>query len=556
MNLFARHSWLLLPVATCLFLAADWLVQQTTVDVPWGWILAITFVLLLLAGLKKQWRPPSDAHDRVEPTWWSRIWHLRTSRVLPVAERKNLFRFEFVVLALVAAGILYQVLLPPVVGLANNGDFERLMGQAGLSYAAPDSRGDRFEFVELHFRTDRPSEPMAGYFSSEVIFVDTALILAKVTSAHEFFDLRVLGALHATVFLTGLALVLFATRTLPSPSRWVSSVLVLLVFTDVGYVSYFNSLYREAAALIFLVLIVGCALLHIRVREPRFGLLLAYFFAAALFVTAKPQYAPQALLLAGFGVLLSRRWSWGSYRRWTSVGAAAVLCSVGIWSYADQPNSLERAVLYNHVFSDLLVHSSTPRADLAGLGLNPSLVKWAGTDAFEERAPIENPAFEKSFFSHATPTTLAGFYATHPERAIGLLNRAADQGLSLRPGYLGNFTKTSGLAQGAQASAFDVWSNLREFLLIGSLAGLSFLFGVAVSAGALVRNRCKTLQDTLLAEFFLFLVVMATVQFAVVCLGGGTLDIVKHLFVFNLLVDMATIMAVSYAAKWWSDVVS
>jgi hypothetical protein len=39
-------------------------------------------------------------------------------------------------------------------------------------------------------------------------------------------------------------------------------------------------------------------------------------------------------------------------------------------------------------------------------------------------------------------------------------------------------------------------------------------------------------------------------------LGGGTLDIVKHLFVFNLLVDMATIMAVSYAAKWWSDVVS
>ncbi len=49
--------------------------------------------------------------------------------------------------------------------------------------------------------------------------------------------------------------------------------------------------------------------------------------------------------------------------------------------------------------------------------------------------------------------------------------------------------------------------------------------------------------------------VMAAVDFTVACVAGGALDVVKHLFVFNLLADMLVIMAAGYMGKWWTTVV-
>lgn len=535
--------------ALLLFLASVglvWIVVRQ--DVSWGPACMVTAGSLLLLRLRGQRRPAGAVADRpvTEPTaeLWrqSRVWQTLRGAPRALVHQVSL-RLELLVFVLIAGAIFYQILVPPVAGLADNGDFGRIMAQTGLAYESRGSGADSGS-ISLHFLVDKPHFLAAGYASSELIFVKAGLLLDGLVSQAGTFDLRALGILHAAAFLAGLALALVATRTLPQPSRWISAILMLLVFTDVGYVAYLNSLYREPAAMVFLTLSGGCALLYIRARKPSLELLLAYFVAAALFVAAKPQYAPQAILLAVFGMLLSRRWSWKSYRRWVSVGMAAMLCAVGAWSYTAQPDSLSRATLYNLVFSDLLVHSPTPKAELVALGLDPALAKWTGTDAFDSSAPIKDPAFEEDFFSHVTPATLAEFYATHPERMMGLLNRAALQGIALQP------------AQGDHDSAFAAWSNLRELLPLGSLAGLAFILATAASAGVLVRRRCGRLQDKLLAELFLFLVAMAAVQFVVVCLGGGTLDIVKHLFAFNLLLDMAVIMGVSYAAKWWSDVVS
>lgn len=516
---------------------------------------------LLLLRLQGQWRPAKELAEELvaeqAPVLRQRN---RVRMVLREAPRTLIhqcsLRLEIIIFVLIAGAIFYQVLVPPVVGLADNGDFGRLMAQTGLAYT-PYGSGVDSGTINLHFLVGKPHFLAAGYATSELVFVKAALLFNGLVSSDGTFDLRVLGAFHAVAFLAGLALILVATRTLPRPSRWASAVLMLLVFTDVGYVAYFNTLYRESAALVFLTLSVGCALLYIRARKSNLGLLLAYFVAAALFVAAKPQYVPLGLLLAIFGVLLSRRWSGGrSYRSWASVGMAAALCSVGAWSYTAQPGNLSQAVVYSHTFSDLLVHSSTPKADLADLGVDPALAKWTGTDVFDKHIPIKDPAFKQSFFSHVTPTTLVGFYTTHPVRTAGLLNRAAQQGTSLRAGYLDGSARTSGIVREALGSALAVWSSLREALPLGSLAGLAFILGAAASAGALVRVRCDRLQDKILVELFLFLIAMAAVQFLAVSLVSATLDVVRHLSVFNLLIDMATIMAVSYGANWWSDIVS
>jgi len=59
----------------------------------------------------------------------------------------------------------------------------------------------------------------------------------------------------------------------------------------------------------------------------------------------------------------------------------------------------------------------------------------------------------------------------------------------------------------------------------------------------------------MLAELFLLLLVMSALDFTIVCLASGALDVVKHLFIFNLLADMLVIMTAGYMGKWWTTVV-
>ena len=177
------------------------------------------------------------------------------------------------------------------------------------------------------------------------------------------------------------------------------------------------------------------------------------------------------------------------------------------------------------------------------------------SSATAEDAPLDTPAFRENFFGHVTHLSLLEFYAAHPARLASVLDRAAGEGFSLRPGNIGNFEEASGLSPGAQSHAFDIWSNAREDFPVTSLGGLVVVFGLAAGAAVTVRRRCGTQQDKMLAELFLLLLAMAATEFVVTCVGGGALDVVKHLFVFNLLVDMAVIMAASYVSKWWANVV-
>ncbi len=501
MKMAARWPWLMALGLIGLVLAARWFQWPLMRHVPWVLVIWAVLVLLFLVRLREQWQPPAA---------FSLRWASQPLLVLRAVTKGWYRGFEFLVLALIAAGILYQVLVPPVVGLADNGDFRRIMDQTGLAHPTGEPYNKPFQFIDLRFVVGEPHAPDAGYVSSELIFLNAALMLNKLASiafTDGIFDLRLLGALHAVALLAGLLLVLGATRSLPGLPRWIVGLLLLLVFTDAGYVAYLNSLYREPAALVFLTMTVACALLYIRAPKANLGLLLAYFLAAALFACAKPQYILHGFLLAAFGVLLSRRWGWRSYHRWASLGVAAVVCLIATGVYVAQPAPLREVNLYNQVFSDLLPHSPAPEDNLADLGLDRDLVRLAETDAFNEEAPINDPQFREQFFGQVSYGSLLEFYATHPGRFVGMLNRAAGQTFSLRPENLGNFEEASGAPPGAKSQTFALWSSVRESFPSKSLAGLVAAFSLAVLTAVRVRRRCDTLRCKMLVELFILLLV-------------------------------------------------
>src|SRR5713101_4254173 len=101
-------------------------------------------------------------------------------------------RIEQVAL-LASAGILgYQLFLPPVVGLANNGDFGKILGIFHLG--AP--REDEYGYAPLKYTFNRKYYYQSGFYSSETLLVAPAVALHKLFARERTFDLRLIGAIH------------------------------------------------------------------------------------------------------------------------------------------------------------------------------------------------------------------------------------------------------------------------------------------------------------------------------------------------------------------------
>src|SRR5690349_11584082 len=128
-----------------------------------------------------------------------------------------------------------QLFVPPYLGLANNGDFSKVLGL--FSLGAP--REDVYKYVNLTYRFDDSYHWEAGYYSSETLLAAAPIVLKRNLSKDASFDLRWMGLVHTLLFL--LAVYLLQGLLTPVEGwRWfVLWAFTAIGFGDVMYVSYF-----------------------------------------------------------------------------------------------------------------------------------------------------------------------------------------------------------------------------------------------------------------------------------------------------------------------------
>ncbi len=448
-------------------------------------------------------------------------------------------RFEGLVLALMAAILLYQLAVPPIVGLANNGDFERFMGRIGLKYSVTEYSDRYFNYINRNFQIVERNWWRSGCVSSENLFMELALSLSNLVSKVGMLDIRSLGLVHALAFLFAIWLMLAATRGFPRQVRYLFGFCVVLVFTDVGYVAYFNSLYSEPAALIFLCLTVGLIGLYLVSPKPRPFLLLCCLLAAMLFASSKRQNAWLGIPLAAYVAYLACRLR---SRRWGAAILVAVLAlclGSGLVAKAD-PGYQKGNNIHNSIFNGILLNSPAPEVDLRELGLEAELAQYAGTISYMPDSAVNDAGLPVSFFASLGWGRILKFYASHPGRLINLAQQGAHFAFDLRPPGHGNFEKLAGLPPGAMSQAFDHWSGFRakwapkSLWLLAGFLGLNLGIGVA----CLLLNRDPMPDAPASAGLVAALALMAMMAFASSIIGEGLTDIEKHLFSFNVLVDL------------------
>ena len=381
-----------------------------------------------------------------------------------------------------AAVILsWQLFVRPIVGLADQGDFTRMIGRFG--YGAVDKSAE-YGFLARKYVPD-PSARLRVYeqVSSEYIFVGAAVLLnkvvAKVFSGDGSLDITIIGFVHMLAFLYAFYRLLVATGPLRAwPLIW---IFALLALSDVGYAAYWNSFYAEPASCIFFLLLLGESIAICRAQQVSSAQAVRWALWAVLFVMAKPQNAPLGILLALFVFRLRA----GRIAIASSLAIAAAAVFITVTS----PVANMWSSTYDQVFMAILPESKTPAQDAQALGLTPDWLKYSGTGAWTRGTNLYEAVKTGVIGKTITHGTIARFYLLRPGRIWRHAKRVLPVAFSLRPDTCGNFERSAGFPPGARSQTFDAWSGFHEHGLaaVGKLILMALLLCPMVCVAAWLR---------------------------------------------------------------------
>ena len=161
------------------------------------------------------------------------------------------YRVGEMLLILVFIGcVVFQLFVPPSIGLADNGDYARMIGRFSLAPGSLDSSEENKYFTS-RWLYKQPYQWVSDNYSSELILISGALLIGWEFSS-EAFDIRILGAIHALIWIGCFAAFLPLLARLEGWRALVAALAALFIFTDVSYVAYCNSFHTDAAAFLFL----------------------------------------------------------------------------------------------------------------------------------------------------------------------------------------------------------------------------------------------------------------------------------------------------------------
>jgi hypothetical protein len=438
--------------------------------------------------------------------------------------------------------IIYLLFVRPFIGVADNGDFLRMMNTIGLNYYDTGASYEDQFFNFSHSRFAYENLFRGFYPSSQILIVLVPRLIGGLIHG-SFFDVRLLGAVYALLLLVATWLLVKHNARGSYVTGLLLGAAILFVFYDIGYLAYFNSLFGEPVSLVFMLLTFALGLRLTSQEKPTTKGLTLFFIAILFLVTSKIQNAPIGI---AFALIFLRFMTLDSARPWRKLALrfSIAIFLVSIVMYVTAPKDLKHINLYQTVFFGILNESPDVKGDLQDLGLPERLEVLAGTNYFQTDTVIkqDDPSLIPDFYDRVSHKDVLFFYLKHPGRLIDNMEYAASNSMAIRPYYLGNYEKIENKPAGALSYTYSTWSQFKNKHIPHTLGFLS-IFYLVYFAGALFQYfRSREVRGKIAGELLMLLGLIGIFSFLVPILGDGRADIGKHLFLFNVCFDMMVVV--------------
>ena len=432
------------------------------------------------------------------------------------------------VLAAVAtlALCLRQLLVHPVVALANNGDFDRLLAMIGLrttgpAYAAP--------YAWLHYAVGHTHAPGGRYLTS---YLGVAWLMSALAHLFGGFDITSLAACLTVVVA---ALVYLLVKAIPGHGARLAAGAVLVIgLCDSRLVAYLDSWYDEPWSLLLVMGVATWLLYNRGSRIVSHRWLAVLMVIAVLLVTSKVQNVVLVVpIVATVFITTGGRDRRGLRGRLWHTGAATLLLGLIAVSFvAAQSKVYASENHYDLIFSDLVLRVHDPSAALKSLGLPASMNSYVGTNAYGtsgygKPSGIDTPEFKH--FESSDPTLRLGlYYATHPAVTAEELARGLRAGWHADLPYLGYRTASSGAPPWSGACEPCAYSTATATVSSAGIPLTAALYGGALFLARLARRR--SLPGP--ADALTCLCAISAVALFAAVFGEGNYEEIKHLYLF------------------------
>jgi len=473
---------------------------------------------------------------------------------------KNYYKIYFIIFAiLITIGILF---IKPEVGIADQGDFDRIMTLSGLSLLDSDINNPNFIRFYNYIVTDYNishiddiSRTIVGSSLGYLIILISSIckLLGETT-----FKTQYLAVVYSIIYILCFSIILKTLNIKDDLKFILVALLTLFIFFDGNYLVWFNSLYGEPMMLVTLLLFITSVSNYIYYKyvikgtEKMMSKIVYILLAAYLFLGSKLQ----VFTALPFIVLLVCKIIWDNKRSLNKMNLlvlSLLFCIVISYSIRINMNSSNLSIdtQYNSVFYGVLNGSETPQQDLIDLGLNPNMAVDAGKHAYLDSSKYVKYApgteiLNEEFYSKIGNAKLAKFYLTHPMRLLKGMQYTASKAFYTST-ELGKYSQAYNEDPVIEFHRFTIWSSFRENILpknlffIVSVYLIIFLFSLYKYVTTKSNSEMKT-KILLLWTIML----IGIIQFPMPFVGNGHADTSKQLFLFNFIFDGLLLLIFCY----------
>lgn len=467
-------------------------------------------------------------------------------------------------LVLCALAITFYVLFQyPQPGVADQGDFDRVMNVSGLRLGLENMNNPDFirfldyPVTDYQIYNLNPQSMATRLQATSLAWLITLISLVGKMLGQQTVKTVYLAFTYAILYVSGLYLIMKYTNINSKVKLALFGLITLLVCLDGNYLVWFNSLYGEPMMITALMLYIAAwfSALHYRNVSPSeqrgFARLLFILTAAYLLLGSKMQVLsalPVVLIMVG-RLLWSERHKLKPYQ---AVLLCLLYCGLIIYplnlAVKDQDNGNRQ---YNSVFYGILKDSPNPVQDLADLGLNPDMALDAGKHAFQNRADYvkyipRTRITQQEFNSKISNGKLIKFYITHPARLVQGMEYTAGQAFTTTT-FLGKYPRGYSETPIREFNRFTLWSSFREEHLPKHLWFILLTCMVIIACTILIYVRNRKLQEVKSKiELFWGIMAIGLLQFPMPYMGNGQADTSKQLFLFNFIFDLMLAVSVCW----------
>ncbi|MCC2625931.1 MAG: hypothetical protein K0R14_1804 [Burkholderiales bacterium] len=173
-------------------------------------------------------------------------------------------KYQLLFTLLLVAVMSFLLFIPPQIGIANSGDFGRIMDIFDLYYTSNYSNFSHF-FDIFTFGRPLNAPHYNGYVATSSLFVLVSLLINKIFTlfnGDDYFYIYSLSLVYAIFYAVGFYLLInYLCKQLKHKYlAFVLSIITLIILSDSLFIEYFNSFFQEPGFIVCCLLFVACFL--------------------------------------------------------------------------------------------------------------------------------------------------------------------------------------------------------------------------------------------------------------------------------------------------------